>query len=105
MKAFRNLQKKGKTAGSRAVFLRFTAKPGLTSTRFAFIVSKKTAKSAVVRNRARRQAREAVRGMLDDIKPGFEVAVSLKPGFIPLSFQEKQKELKSVLRRAGLTRK
>lgn len=70
--------------------------------RFAFIVSAKTEKSAVKRNKARRQLREIIREQLSCVKPGLDVAITIKKPFLELDFAEKEKEAKNVLKKANV---
>ena len=46
--------------------------------RFAIVVGKRVG-NAVCRNRARRRVREAVRGLVKDLKPGYDVVLIARP--------------------------
>ena len=102
MRDFKHLFKKGKTQGSLYLGLRFVKKDEQDFTRFAFVISKKSAKLAVDRNRARRQLREVVRSLLPMIKPGFDISITIKSSFIPLTFEQKLDQTKYVLRKGNL---
>lgn len=54
--------------------------------RFAFVVSTKVDKRAVIRNRLQRQMREIVRSNLDKIKPGYSVLIIAKKSALELDF-------------------
>ena len=71
---------------------------------FGFVVSTKVSKSAVVRNRIRRRAREFVRRSAGDLVPGRAVAVIVKSGAAALSPAETVAELSSLFKQATLIR-
>ena len=102
MRDFKHLFKKGKTQGSRFLGMRFANKEEQDFTRFAFVISTKTAKLAVDRNRARRQLREIVRSLLPRIKAGYDLSITIKANFIPLSFEQKEEQVLYLLKKAGL---
>lgn len=102
MRDFKLLHRKGSSARSRLLLLRFAKQPQPADTRFAISVSKKASKLAVTRNRSRRQVREILRKLLPQIKPGYDAVFSLSAGFLSLSFQEKSAEIEKVLKRAKL---
>lgn len=102
MRDFKHLSKSGKTQASRYLRVRFSKQEDVQVTRFAFVISKKTAKLAVRRNRARRQLREAVKKELSSLKQGYDIALYIKAPFLPLSFQEKHEQVQYVLKKAKL---
>lgn len=59
--SLRYLYRKGQTARSRALLLRYIANPRRSESRAVVIVSKKVVKSAVKRNRIRRRIYEILR--------------------------------------------
>lgn len=70
--------------------------------RFAFVVSAKVSKKAVVRNRLRRRMREAVRKMLGGVVKGRDIVVMTKPQAAELTFDEVSRTLESLLKKARL---
>lgn len=55
-------------------------KSDLPGTRFAVIVGTKVHKRAVIRNKAKRRLREALRVALPKVRPGFDVLVVARKG-------------------------
>lgn len=78
-KDFENAWRTGKIAREGFLLLK-KAKNNLTETRFGFAVGLKVSKKAVVRNKIKRQLREAIRTNLKSIKPGFDIIISAIPG-------------------------
>ena len=70
--------------------------------RFAFVVGLKVSKSAVRRNRIRRQMREVVRLSLEKIKPGYDVMVMARSGISKLDYQGIEKEIMRHLKKLKL---
>ena len=102
MRDFRNLYSKGKSFGNKFLMAKVLPTKGEDPIRFAFIISNKTEKSAVKRNKAKRQAREIIRLQINKLKPGFDVAITIKASFLPLSYQEKEKQVNHLLKQANL---
>jgi len=69
-------------------------------TRWGFAVGKRLSKKATVRNRLKRQIREAAR--LLEVKPGVDIVVTARQGLLEASFAEIQAALAKSLQRAGL---
>jgi ribonuclease P protein component len=72
--------------------------------KIGFVVSLKISKSAVIRNRAKRQMREVVRLLLKEnkIKTGFLIAVVAKKEILNKDYKLIEASIVSALRRAGL---
>lgn len=72
--------------------------------RFGFAVTKRLG-SAVVRNRARRRLKEAVRLVAPEhAKPGYDYVVIGRPGAVDAAFAEILEELRTALRSIHLER-
>lgn len=72
--------------------------------KIGFVVGLKVSKSAVKRNRIKRQIREVVRLMLkeDKIRAGFMVAVMAKPGALEKEYVELKKDISTLFKRARI---
>lgn len=72
--------------------------------KIGFVVPMKVSKSAVKRNRAKRQMREVVRLLLkeDRLKRGFMVVVMAKNAVLSAEYGEIAADVTGVLRRAGV---
>lgn len=77
-------------------------KNDIAVTRFAVVVGTKVSKSAVTRNRLRRQVREAIRSRLPEIKPGFDVMVLIRKEAIGKTFEELERHVVDGLRKAKI---
>lgn len=80
------------------------ARNGKELSRFAIIVSTKVAKKATLRNRLKRQLREMVRLMREDVSPGYDVVVVSRAGMEKSSREELQRALAVAFLKLGLTR-
>lgn len=74
----------------------------LANSRFSFIVSKKIHQRAVRRNRIKRLLREAVRGFLPQVKPGFDAVFLAKKKILHQELPAIQTEIQAVFKKAGL---
>lgn len=72
--------------------------------RFVFIISQKVAKKAVLRNKIKRRLGESVRNKLFEIKIGFDAAIIVQPGFEDKNFQDIEKNVESLFKKAKLYR-
>jgi len=74
---------------------------GSRLSRCGFVVGKKLG-SAVIRNRARRRVREAVRRHFAQIRPGVDLVWVVRPAVVTASFHAIEEAVVSLARRAGL---
>ena len=72
---------------------RKTVKP----TRIGISIGKKVSKQAVVRNRLKRLIRAAVRQLLPKIKPGWDLAIVVKPTAPRCNYREILQQLEQLL--------
>jgi ribonuclease P protein component len=100
-KDFKNLHKKGDILFSKNFVLKFK-KNNLRQTRFAFVVSFKVSKKAVVRNKLKRRLREIIRAYLPKIKKGYDILIIAKSSSLDLNFKQLKIKILLVLGKAGL---
>ncbi|MBT4856620.1 ribonuclease P protein component [Candidatus Uhrbacteria bacterium] len=93
--------KKGRSVFDSVCGVKFRPNGG-TDSRFAVVVGIKVHKSAVKRNRVRRQYREIIRTNLTGIKPGMDVMLLTSKGALDLDYDAKKERLMGVLKKAKL---
>lgn len=101
-KDFDVLFKKGVSTASKTLILKYLKTTEASPTRIAFVISNKTEKSAIKRNRVRRQLREITRLLLPSFSTGYDMIFLVKPSFKESEFSEKTKEVKHLLAKAGM---
>jgi len=77
-------------------------KNGLSVSRFAIMVGTKISKSAVKRNRIRRQIREIIRLNIPNIQKGFDFSFIVRPEAKNAKYQDLEKIIIGGLKRARL---
>jgi ribonuclease P protein component len=70
-------------------------------TRVGIVISKKIAKRAVDRNRAKRQFREAVRSFYEILPKGYDIIISVKEKALGASYGDIEAEIKKAFERVG----
>ena len=74
----------------------------LPVSRFAVVVGTKVSKKAVERNRLRRKIRALLEERLEEMKPGYDVAMIVRPKAMEVSKEELEKEIIKVLKKSPL---
>lgn len=100
-KDFEKVLRKGKLLAKNFLILK-TVKNNLKTSRIGVVVSRKVSKKAVLRNKAKRKIREAVRTNIKKIKPGYDLIFFTKKGIEKKSFSEIKKEIEKLIVRAKL---
>lgn len=100
-KDIKTLFAKGKGVFDSCAGLKFRPN-GKERSRFAVVVGTKVSKSAVVRNRIRRQIREVIRLRLGEIKPGFDVMFMVRKEAEGKTYSELEGRVTGALRKAKL---
>lgn len=93
--------KKGKGHKEGFLFLKI-AKNNLNASRFAFIVSRKVAKKAVLRNKIKRRLRELVGARLPEIKKGFDGVLVAQKNIESQNFKELKENINKLFKKARL---
>jgi ribonuclease P protein component len=97
---FQRLRAEGQSWHNAALLIS-AAPNSLSHNRYGFVVGKRLGK-AVVRNRLRRQLREAMRSIHDQLRPGFDMAVIARQPSLNLTYWELRETLIKLMRRAAL---
>lgn len=99
-KEFNYVYKRGK-AVARPDFTLVYAKSRYGGLRTGFSVSRKVGNS-VMRNKARRRMKEALRILLPEVKGNFSVIFVAKPQITDVVFADLVKQMRSALKKAGI---
>lgn len=100
-KDFEKVFKNGQGFRQRCLFLKI-AKNDLKETRFGFVVSSKISKKAVLRNKTKRRLREIVKKKLNEIKKGLDGVLIALPGIEERSFEEIEKMVNKLFKKANI---
>lgn len=95
---FQRVRRQGKTWANKLLVLN-SAPNGLDRNRFGFSVSRRVGK-AVVRNRAKRWMREAVRRQRDRISGGWDMIFIARSPMCEADFPAVERAVEQLLRRA-----
>lgn len=76
-------------------------KNNLETSRFAFVISKKFSKKAVIRNKTRRRLSEIIKTKLLEIKKGRDVMIVVMPG-AENDFQKLGQIIDKLFKKAGI---
>lgn len=99
---FNSIIEKGRVAHSSLFLMRFVKDQA--GTRIAAAAPKKTAKTAVLRNKIKRQTYEAVGTLVENIVPGVHLVLLAKPTIITAKQTDIVGDLKTLFVKAGLLR-
>ena len=99
---FRRLYRKGATAVDRCMVL-YCCRNRLGRNRYGFTVSTKLGK-AVVRNRARRRLREAVRLEEGNLTPGWDIVVVARGRTLSVPFPRLRESYRKLCAELGMLR-
>lgn len=95
-KDFEKIYRKGKTVKNDFLVLK-TASNNLTINRFAFVVSQKISKKAVVRNKIKRRLRELVRLNINKMGAGRDFVFIALPGIEKKDFKQIKEAFEGLL--------
>lgn len=93
----------GKTVGGKLMVIYFCPSKN-ANIKVGISVSKKIG-HAIVRNRKKRQIREAIFPLLNSLKPNFNIIVVAKTSIVDAQFKEIKSELNYLLKKADLKEK
>ncbi len=98
---FQRVRQQGRSIVSRLLILAWTPNDQ-ASPRIGFVVSKRISKRAAERNYIKRLLSEALRPVLSDISPGWDIVFSARNQIIGVSLPVLTQEVSILLRRAQL---
>lgn len=101
---FERVEKDGKVFQSQNMGVAYLKRGDKNASRFGIIVSTKIARDSADRNRIKRNLREAVRHILFDLNPGFDVIFLTKPSIMRTPTEVVMKEAQKALREIGIAR-
>lgn len=93
---FKGVLRVGRSAQGEFLILKYK-KTKLDRVRVGFIVGKKVAENATVRNKVRRRLRAAIEVYIKDIKPGLDILIIPRQEVISKKFNEVKRELWQLL--------
>lgn len=94
--------KNGKNAHTPLFGLSYITQNNTQSNKYSIVVSKKVAKTAVVRNKLRRRGYSILKKESDVLKNNHHIILFFKKGADRLDFKETTTEIKKALKKAGL---
>ncbi len=98
--AFKEIIEKGRSIHCPFLILRLY--PTLSDSRFAISVPKKVTKTAVARNKTKKQIYSIIKSLENKIKPGFSVVIIVKPELNKLAFKDLCVEVEKSFVKASL---
>lgn len=100
--AFRRIYARGRSRATDLVVV-YALPNGEHATRIGFSVSAKVGKS-VVRNRARRLLREAVRQLLPHVSDGYDVVIVARRAIVGADIWNVREAVEALFRKSGILR-
>ena len=97
---FARIRQAGRRYQHRLLLLN-VAVNGLESNRYGFITSKQLG-NAVIRNRARRILRAAVRSLHAQLKPGYDIVIVARPAMVGQPFAAIRRIIEELMIQSGL---
>lgn len=100
-KDFDRLRRSGQVARHPALLLSYGPN-ALAYNRYGFIVGKRISRTAVGRNRLKRQLRAGVRLVHSHLRPGYDLVFIVRPGLVGYSYGQMEQTLHRLVQQAGL---
>lgn len=100
---FQAVYTRGRSWANRAAVLHVASQPDRAASRVGFAAGRKLGR-AVVRNRAKRRLREAVRLLWPRVRPGAAIVIIARQAALDMPFDELRRKVEELFERAGLLR-
>jgi len=98
---FQRVRQQWQSSASRLLILAW-APNDITGVRIGFVISKRISKHAVKRNYVKRLLSEAVRPVLSDLPPGYDIVFSARSQILGTDLLTLRRDIAMLLRRARL---
>ena len=98
---FQRVRQQGRAVSSRLLILAWVPNQD-SKLRIGFSISKRISKQAVERNYIKRLLSEAIRGLLSELSPGWDIVLSARPAITTVDLPVLEQDVVSLLRRARL---
>jgi len=98
---FQQVRQQGRSITSRLLILAWTSND-VAQLRVGFVVSKRISKRAVDRNYLKRLFGEAIRPLLPDLAPGWDIVLSARRDALTADLHTLEQDIPALLRRARL---
>jgi len=98
---FQRVRQQGRSITSRLLILAWTSND-VAQLRIGFVISKRISKRAVDRNRLKRLLGEAIRPLLPELTPGWDLVFSARKDILTADLHTLEQEIPVLLRRARL---
>lgn len=98
---FQRVRQQGRSITSRLLILAWTSND-VAQLRIGFVISKRISKRAVDRNYLKRLLGEAIRPLLPELTPGWDIVISARKDTLTADLHTLEQDIPALLRRARL---
>jgi len=98
---FQRVRQQGRSITSRLLILAWTPND-VAQLRIGFVISKRISKRAVDRNYLKRLFGEAIRPLLPELAPGWDIVISARKDALTADLHMLEQDIPALLRRARL---
>ena len=98
---FQRVRQQGRSITSRLLILAWTSND-VAALRIGFVVSKRISKHAVERNYLKRLLGEALRPLVPELIPGWDIVISARKDMLTTDLHTLEQDIPGLLRRARL---
>jgi ribonuclease P protein component len=98
---FQRVRQQGRSITSRLLILAWTPND-VAQLRIGFVISKRISKRAIDRNHLKRLLGEAIRSLLPELTPGWDIVISARKDTLTADLHTLEQDIPALLRRARL---